>query len=448
MRIRTRSTIKEATSREIDYYHIPFPPRSETYDYTGYEDGKREIFADLVNPRFKTRQAKGEVIMTPMEKVTCELQQPIRDFQYNIQTRRRNSEADPWVVTDWQESYAPNHLPTQRWKADLVHPRLAVDKLFYEWFDGAFRPHADLYSAGQLTLTKCLAEAASSPVLAMVTMREFDKTLESVSRLGTLVPRILKFVLDADAPFKGTAKAKRRRKRLLTPGGLVKIPVDLMSQWLEYRYGFMQVLYDIESFMEAANGAGKARRVRFVSSWSGTGSPEQSVVSGSTNWYDETKSRQRYRSDKVTSGCLIKAQSADPLEMPELLGFDRIGSTIWELMPLSFIVDWALNAGEKIAAHEGRFNQRVCGTWTTYQATGTQVHQLVRKNRQYQSATVWYTGECSTNLLSVETTRIKRRVVNPELSILPQLKLRLNTAKVIDALSLAGQAMHKAFSAR
>lgn len=131
---------------------------------------------------------------------------------------------------------------------------------------------------------------------------------------------------------KGTGLPNQRRKPLNAQ--------DLASFHLGMRYGWVPALGDSFQAMEAY-------RHRISGGWAITGrgsASDVSIFEGSSNPTYITCPTKARRSVRVK---LILNRE---LNLPEHLGLNNPFSVAWELLPLSFVFDWALPVGDYLSA--------------------------------------------------------------------------------------------------
>jgi len=118
-------------------------------------------------------------------------------------------------------------------------------------------------------------------------------------------------------------------------------------------------------------------------------------------------------------------------------GAERVLSTAWELVPLSFVLDWFLDVSERLGALESSFLRPTLGTWIVHR------HRLY-KELHYQETGRSTSDGANTNVgtgsrggSTVEQTYIVERKANPTVSYLPEFKVNLDWKKVADGVALA-----------
>lgn len=122
------------------------------------------------------------------------------------------------------------------------------------------------------------------------------------------------------------------------------IPFD--SAWLEYRYGWMQLVYDIQAAVDTFN-----RRIKEGERLHGTGvraggdnSSSSGVITGAAS--------DLHWSRTWTSSWRVRGFALTQVELPTITqyGLNPV-SVAWEYTRLSFLVDWFLDIGSWLASN-------------------------------------------------------------------------------------------------
>lgn len=133
------------------------------------------------------------------------------------------------------------------------------------------------------------------------------------------------------ARYKRMMRKKFNKKNLYAPSDL----------WLQYRYGIMPLINDSNAIAAALSGRIERRMT-------------QKVVGGQkTSWDDSTSygGTKTNRQFKLTAyfHCLFDVSSPKWATASES-GFAHIPLALWELIPFSFVADWALPIGKWLTA--------------------------------------------------------------------------------------------------
>lgn len=415
-RTRTSGTISSET-RTLKYGTIPGSPATQTV--TVYTKHKYKKTTDVVTKEFKRLRNSGMILNNPLDIVDVEVNCTEEPYEVIYRDYVNGNLVRTEYYQPADGSKGPNY---SRWfSSDLVGLNAASPTFVSNHMDAAY-PCSGLASAKQRTLAKALASAAESDALLLVTAAEGAKTLDSAGRLLTLLPRFNDWV-------------KKNRKKLLRPSGALRLIGSLASQWLEYRYGFMQLYYDFKSYQKAYGSDGTSRRWRFVSSETIDSTIPNVSLPTQYQYFDQLVTKYRKRKTVVSSGCLIQLIDGTLRQRGDV-GLDRLLTTAWELVPFSFIIDWFVDTADRIAAHEGRFDQLVVAKWTTVRSTCAGQYYMSRTGRSYTAGNTTYVGSVRSSFGAFEVLRHVSRTPDPTLSVLPQLKVKLNWQKMTDLVSL------------
>jgi len=400
--VSTVKTIPSPTCAEPSrfIYHSTTP-----YSYNGTDVSK--VTNDVVTPGWHKLVRNGEIINNPYDRTL--VQSTIIPCNVNV----RNSTLDGML-------WCP---PV--WKPAVVWGSRVVGKANPSGFiTGGFScllpaPAINVEVLKDLAVTQAWAKADDSETLALVTSAESGKTINS---------------------FKGLFKRAVKITKQLKKGQWWKLRneislKELSSRWMEARYVVRPFLYDVQTSLAAFSTTGGFEPVRQVlrSHASESSFATQSDVVGydvagiGTVWWSKLTQR------TVTARAGVLAQ-IQPLDASSIWGLNLPFETLWELTPMSFVMDWFLNVGKTIASWtpDLRTGFKPLASWLVVEdttvATAAIQRSATRWSHPYQYENVYQiTGGSLTR-----TTSAKSRVVNPLRPIIPTRKIRLDTAKLLD----------------
>jgi hypothetical protein len=296
----------------------------------------------------------------------------------------------------------------------------------------------DIHSPEQLQLemmqdcntTALLQEAiadAAPDLDALTTIIEAHKTVEMIVNARSNAARLLKPLRRAYRDVKTL--------RVLRPGVLLrdakKVVKVLGSGWLEWRYGWRNLGFDIQDCATAFNSPKRL----FVSGRSGLGGPQRVITSTGvippdisgiphTNLQFEktTQLDTSYRANFIGK---YRVESVNGLLSPSV--------TSWEEIPLSWVADWFVTAGAAIAAWVvlSSLEQHHCSLGLKRQ---------VDVDARITAAILNFSGceysdpEGHGSAYTWKSTKLRWPHSVPSLT--PQFRVRLNTERWLDALSL------------
>lgn len=186
------------------------------------------------------------------------------------------------------------------------------------------------------------------------------------------------------------------RKRHYRPASTVN---ELQEQWMSMRYGWRPLYYDIHGAAEhlayrlyAPSQSSKVESESVKRLASGTISVEShptdhTVGTHKSNWSISLRAGVDFCADSV-------------ITQWTQLGFTNPGEVVWELMPLSFVVDWFLPVGTWIQNYDATFGLSFLGGWTNVETVNLIDHVFLAR---YDAGT-WDKEECDASCL----TKIKK----------------------------------------
>jgi hypothetical protein len=408
----------------------------------GVKDCEARFMADEVTHNFKRRMSRGEVIVNPMTSLHSTVE-TTGQLHYNLLVENRVNSSSPWVYTSDSTTTVSNWSGRHR----VPHTPLAD-----VWGTGgqstAFAPFnlGALDSEGSILLAKAQEAATESDANYLVTIAELDKTIDmfwngaqSVSSLVSRLQRAKKADIRELAMFsfkdmKRILKNPKSYKKGLK--GISSSLQDLMGMWLGYRYGIMATYYDVESWSDAAKHVGTKRRARHLATGSSkhdSGLTHTNLYSGNfANEYLDTRyTRFTYSTAGVITTAIPAASSG------YTFGVERILTAGWELVPFSFVADWFIDAGTRLAAMEGGWIRPVKGSWITHRSTLLMFKNYYETGHVTISGNTRYNGT-DMNDYSLVTDRclLVQRIANPTVSLMPEFRVNLNFKRVIDGIAL------------
>jgi hypothetical protein len=285
-------------------------------------------------------------------------------------------------------------------------------------------------------LTKALANARTRGFDLLTFYKEWNKTYELLRGFQRRTLQRAGRVADSIMLSRKTASNQQ------TAWDVSKA---FAETWLEGRYGWRILRYDIEAINEAltrlanvrsrfgrgyATSEGSANRT-ISSAGTTTGTIiRQTPVSAGTNVLGTWNISQERRVTK-RAGTILEAVVGDILTIDPLV-------TSWEVIPFSFIVDWFVNIGDVVAAWSPFAQENLLGAWislkdetittSTFTASGSTKTNYGGYYMQIHS------GGGSVNTATTVKEVYSRVPASPSVGL--SFDLRLNGAKVIDLVSI------------
>lgn len=440
MRIRrlTTDTTQVMTTNTVN---SPGAPSSSSH-VVGVKDCEAAYMADEVSVNFKRRMAKGDVIINPMTSLKSTVETS-GNLSYYLLVESRPNGSSPFTYLSSSTTTSSN------WSGRLRVPHTPLaDAWGTPGQSAAFAPYqlSNLNSLSSVLLVKAQAAATESDANYLVTMAEMDKTLDmffnGAKSMSSLMSR-LERVKVSDIRELKKFSFKEMKRIVKSPAsykkglkGVSSTLQEAMSMWLGYRYGIMATYYDVESWANALKHVGTRRRARHVATGTDTydsGLTHTQLSDGNfaKEFLDTRFTRFTYSSAGVLTTMINAASSA------YTFGVERILTAGWELVPFSFVADWFLDAGDRLAALEGNWARPVVGSWVVHRST------LLMFKNYYEAGHVKINGNLRYNGTAINDTalvtdrcQLVQRIANPSVSPLPEFRCNLNFKRVLDGIAL------------
>lgn len=215
---------------------------------------------------------------------------------------------------------------------------------------------------------------------------------------------------------------------------------DIASQWLEYRYGIMPIILDIQNIRKLYEN-GLSRRERVIN----RGRKGKVFEAIQTAALDKRSDRpadmvyveygvQRFLTESI-SGSVYYKHNSGLWEDLGLLGLDptQIPSVLWELVTLSFVVDWVVGIGDWLKAISPHPGLDILGNSVSYRYKETNIISTRRATYYPDGRFAWL--PIKSQHMTVRESVV--RLVNQPKPWLPALEPSvLNLNRSIDSLSL------------
>jgi hypothetical protein len=200
---------------------------------------------------------------------------------------------------------------------------------------------------------------------------------------------------------------------------------DMSNEWLSARYGWRTLLYDIEDLNKAIRRINAERRTRF----SERAGNKTSTTNQETNLHEYAHFYLREIVQDKISVSLRGSVTADAW-IPEFQFNPLV--TGWELIPLSFVLDWFITVGKAISAVS------FLALESQYAASCGYRIEIVRDLETFIEDTkpTFCDGEMQQTGHSEASLEVRTPCSVPAL---PHLTVKMNTSKVFDLLALIVQ---------
>jgi hypothetical protein len=383
-----------------------------------------EVISDVTNPRFQSRSSNGEIINSPMSKSFVLAQNPQGVWTLNYQTTGPvhvhavaisgtdmfNWAQPPYSDVDWRysASASPPDLPSSKSDAALLDIATIAAK----------------------------ANVIKPDALALVTAAELGKTVSMVTSNTTSLKNALA-LLAQGRPKKAVLMAlgvtKQRGSSNWRRGSKTAA-----SRWLEIRYGWLPLIYDVQGVINAYNAVAKPR---FTARGYANDLADHTATGVATlapqlkfNFTFRREVEKRYRA-------YILYEVDQRTFLTQKLGLLQLPLTAWELVPWSFVIDWFVNIGDWCESISPQVGVNILATGYTVAKTYTAQHTVNSATllAPYVSA-VGLAGNSDFYL-----ARTKSRVPKLPPFPMPRVNVKFNPKRAVDSIALLVQQSSKAF---
>jgi hypothetical protein len=349
-----------------------------------------EQTTDVVTENFRSRCGDGEIINNPfLRKTQSDVWPPAGNYDFKV------IDPDNSLRYWWFRGpiYTPHDVETME-QASTAFSEIAALRA----------------SVTNIAVTSAHANISESEIMALAAIGEGGKTITS---MYSILRRALKILL----------AVKRLDIKALT-GELS--PKELSQRYMEARYAIRPLMYDAAGIMSAASKDRDKVRQTYRGHHEDSFSHEygEQTVNLIDSMYCKENRKFTY-TVSARAGVLCDVSISD---LQVWGGYDIV-ETIWELTPWSFIVDWFANIGDLLSSWspDAGVNQRA--SWCT-----------VKENFTFTTTydDPWATSQTWNTTAEMETQKHSRcetvstRIVDPSLSIFPEIKLRLDGYKLAD----------------
>jgi hypothetical protein len=332
----------------------------------GYEIRTEDTMLDEVTPCFQARRAAGEWFFKPMTSTKSSYSESLASYNRSSTWNdgKKSNIYDYADLSVGRHKVLSTYLPSITLSQDDVEKERMIYAVNQAW--------ANLYSS-TATLLVDLGEARE-------TYHMFRHPLQGAYRYltNTLRPR-----------SKPNAKQRRRARDFLeeTQFSRTKTKARALadvasSTYLEYTFGWLPFLKSCEQLAEALQELTTRRIItgRGTSAF-GTSDSSEFTRYAYLSWLDpglgQAYHYHRSGARSVTYRAGVSAKAS--LTLPQSLGLDMsdIPSAVYDLIPLSFILDRFIGVGDWIRANIPRPGLEVLGSWCTVLTSETIVETFV-----------------------------------------------------------------------
>lgn len=354
-------------------------------------DGRFSYMEDLVTQRYRERVAKGEIINNPMSR--WQIVEELSGGDFDIKLIQQSS-STPYYYTGWES--VGTWYGSLYGKANLYKAPVSLD----------------LNGLRDRAVVEAASKNKANDTQLIATIGELKETVTSIRDISLRALKILKYVKSVN---------------LKALAGELK-PKEVASRWMEARYALRPLVFDVAQTLQAFTDNATMKRITargYRSEWAS--SSDTVLIHGSSD-FDIYATRSVVQSVEARAGVL---SCVDTLTKMNIWGVDQVMSSAWELVSMSFVVDWFINIGKLVAAWEPTVGLKTLASWVTTHdvvVQTTEVTQCVAKWPTSNIHTKRFTHTCK----AVKTTGTKIRTANPAVPVFPRFDVKLDGYKLID----------------
>jgi hypothetical protein len=277
------------------------------------------------------------------------------------------------------------------------------------------------------------ANVVKADTLALVTAAELGKTVSMVTKSSVGLAKGL--ALLAQGKPKKAILAALGYTKPIRGTKFKKTSLTAASKWLEIRYGWLPLIYDVQGTLKALSAELKPRfTARGFANDAGFSSPSETLNIGVC----EVSSSVSTNLEKRVRAYILYEVDRRSL-VPQKLGVLQLPATIWELVPFSFVFDWFVDIGEWLDAITPRVGVNVLCEGYTIAKIGSR-SRLVTGTTPIAPFT-------AVNSLTGQSDGWfgygKKRVTRLNMTPTPRVNVKFNPKRAIDSIALLGQQFRK-----
>lgn len=385
--------------------------------------GSAKTMTDWVTPGAKLLIASGTIIQRPMSFASTSHESRYTSYKWiKVWPNGNQEEAE-----EWSDNYVAAMLLGKPF-GPITIGQLSIDKYV------------------KLAVIDTLAKVVPPESLSLVTAYELPKTIDLIADTARKLARLILLAKRRGSYAAAKAVVGRSFRRTRPPGS--KFREELWDKfhtptqkWLEWRYGWMPLIYDIVGTLQAmakaefnkprytARGKAKAELVHpkatYVATWYGQNTVQRDVTETLT----------------VRGYCLYDADLT--LQRWQDFGITALPESVWEVVPWSFVIDWFIPIGDWLRAASPKLGVTVKADGYTVEHQIDSVFTITAWaasppdafGGQWQPVGPRPIGESWR-----VTYRWKYRVVGLPPVSFPPIDVHLNVKRAIDAIALLRQA--------
>lgn len=410
-------------------FQIPQPAHATWRVYDGINS---RYMTDEVTPDFKRRRNSGELIMNPLTSYRVNMTRVgslsvtgsnVGSFPFNLQT-----DINPFAVNDVYGSGS--------WKGNTCPINLEATKSFCsEVIQGCYS-YQKLADCTSMASQRAFGQRGRNFTLIGEDFAEMGQTI-------SLFPHLIQDAILLLQSYRRTSGLSDLANA--SKDDWLRQFKRASSAWLACRYGIRPLVYTLRNYIVGLSERYTSMRM------TSRGYMVDKAICSYPHWFitNDGSWRMQYTTDLsvVVSAKATVIDQID-LDLANLLalrtGADRIIQTAWELVPYSFVVDWFIDVSSWLQAWTPKWQSTLgaaCVTTRVVHTMQTYGFSVTPSSYVYRSLYGVITdGQMTcTNPSCIVKVNATTRTPGGYLPYLPTFRVRLDTLKVVDLLSMLGQ---------
>lgn len=292
--------------------------------------GDKRVTSDILTADYAKRRGKGEIIINPfvsvLQKGTSSVEGP---------THQNPTCGGSGISSTY--AYQPHYIC----QSSGVQLPFAL-----------FTPD-DVQAAIKIASTKCWAAVDQEKTQLLVFLAELRRT---ISMLANPIGNYQRWLTKVRAIKNSSSRAS---DRLLTTSQYIA------REWLTFRFGWLQLYRDIFNVVQALEKNEVTGLLRAFGNYSEERSTEENLTVSPT--YTSTFNLYLYRRRTHKLHVRTGVYYMGSRTTNTYLGMtpEHVADTLWELIPYSFVVDWAVNVGSYLKGLIRHLGVPVKGSFTS-----------------------------------------------------------------------------------
>jgi hypothetical protein len=360
-RTRSSDTVLELANDRVIRFCAP--TSDLTLSYTGGRAGIYRIMTDVVTPRYTTKIAQGEIVNNPCHSTKVTYSVDSTGYEHYFPGYPGLCSSNPGGAwKDTNPSLLGRIFGALDWKGELA----VKDNI----------PQVDMDSEAS---TKALSYVKAPDVDSLVSIAEMREAFRTIRNP-------IKAFTDLTRKYQSAIKTEKRRQKKraqqlrIAQGGTLRrlanksvstaderallIAKGAGNQYLTWLYGIRPIMQDVDGTLDALfhQEINERYTARGSSKWS-----DQTVDEVTTSIGNPLTSATMRRTVTIEATHRAGLLYQHNFDLGDRLGLQatQVPAALWELVPFSFVVDWAVNVGETIQALTAAATTRPLAQWIT-----------------------------------------------------------------------------------